>query len=236
PAVAQAAARVREKARKIAAHELEVSADDLEWTEGAFRVTGAPDRAKTIPEVAFSAWTAHDLPDGVEPGLEASAFFDPENLVFPFGAHICVVEVDTETGKTEVLKYVAVDDIGTVLNPMLAEGQVIGGVIQGIAEALYEEATYDESGNLMSSNMANYAIPAAPDVPSITASIGTVTPSTTNALGIKGVGETGTIAAPPAVLNAVVDALTPLGVTQIDRPASPETVWRAIRDAQGGAA
>ncbi|MDP9184479.1 MAG: molybdopterin-dependent oxidoreductase, partial [Actinomycetota bacterium] len=143
PAVAQAAARVREKARKIAAHELEVSADDLEWSEGAFRVKGAPDRAKTIAEVAFSAWTAHDLPDGVEPGLEGSAFFDPENLVFPFGAHICAVEVDTETGKTEVLKYVAVDDIGTVLNPMLAEGQVIGGVIQGIAEALYEEAIYD---------------------------------------------------------------------------------------------
>jgi aerobic carbon-monoxide dehydrogenase large subunit len=236
PAVAQAAARVREKARKIAAHELEVSEDDLEWTDKAFRVTGAPDRAKTIPEIAFSAWTAHNLPEGVEPGLEGSAFFDPENLVFPFGAHICAVEVDTETGKTEVLKYVAVDDIGTVLNPMLAEGQVIGGVIQGIAEALYEEATYDESGNLISSNMANYGIPGAPEVPSITASIGSVTPSTTNELGIKGVGETGTIASPPAVLNAVVDALTPLGVTQIERPASPENVWRAIRAAGGGSA
>jgi carbon-monoxide dehydrogenase large subunit len=236
PAVARAASRVREKARKIAAHELEVSEDDLGWSDGAFRVQGAPDRAKTIPEVAFSAWTAHNLPDGVEPGLEGSAFFDPENLVFPFGAHICAVEVDTETGKTEVLKYVAVDDIGTVLNPMLAEGQVIGGVIQGIAEALYEEAIYDESGNLMSSNMANYGIPGATEVPSITVGIGGVTPSTTNELGIKGVGETGTIASPPAVLNAVVDALTPLGVTQIERPASPENIWRAIRDAKGGAA
>src|SRR5439155_5971523 len=201
--------------------------------DGAFRVKGAPDRAKTIPEVAFSAWTAHDLPDGVEPGLEASAFFDPENLVFPFGAHICAVEVDTETGRTEILKYVAVDDIGTVLNPMLAEGQVIGGVIQGMAEALYEEATYDESGNLMSSNMANYGVPAATEVPAISVSLGSVTPSNTNELGIKGVGETGTIASPPAVLNAVVDALTPLGVVQIDRPASPETIWRAIRDAKG---
>ena len=236
PAVAQAAERVREKARKIAAHELEVAEDDLDWTDGAFRVKGAPDRAKTIPEVAFSAWTAHNLPDGVEPGLEGSSFFDPENLVFPFGAHICAVEVDTETGKTEVLKYVAVDDIGTVLNPMLAEGQVIGGVVQGIAEALYEEATYDESGNLMSSNMANYGIPGAPEVPSIMVGMGSVTPSTTNTLGIKGVGETGTIASPPAVLNAVVDALTPLGVTQIERPASPENIWRAIRDAKGGAA
>jgi aerobic carbon-monoxide dehydrogenase large subunit len=235
PAVARAAGRVRDKAQKIAAHELEVSEDDLEWTDGAFRVKGAPDRAKTIPEIAFSAWTAHNLPDGVEPTLEGTAIFDPENLVFPFGAHICAVEVDTETGKTEVLKYVAIDDIGTVLNPLLAEGQVIGGVVQGIAEALYEEAIYDESGNLVSSNMANYAVPAATEVPSIMVGLGSVTPSTTNELGIKGVGETGTIASPPAVLNAVVDALTPLGVTQIERPATPENVWRAIRHARAEA-
>jgi carbon-monoxide dehydrogenase large subunit len=236
PAVAMAAGRVRDKARKIAAHELEVSEDDLEWSDGAFRVKGAPDRAKTVPEVAFSAWTAHDLPDGVEPGLEGSAFFDPENLVFPYGAHICAVEVDTETGRAEVVKYVAVDDVGTVLNPMLVEGQVVGGVIQGIAEALYEEAVYDDGGGLISSNMANYAIPAATEVPSIVTG-STVTPSTTNEMGIKGVGETGTIASPPAVLNAVVDALAPLGVTQIERPATPENVWRAIRSAtEGGAA
>ncbi|MET0801244.1 MAG: xanthine dehydrogenase family protein molybdopterin-binding subunit [Actinomycetota bacterium] len=234
PAIAQAAARVREKAHKIAAHELEVPLDELEWKEGAFRLRGAPDVAKTIPETAFSAWRAHNLPHGVEPGLEASAFFDPENLVFPFGAHICAVEVDTETGKVEVLKYVAVDDIGTVLNPMLAEGQVIGGVVQGIAEALYEEAVYDDDGNLVSSTMTTYAIPGAPDVPPIAVGMGSVTPSTTNELGIKGVGETGTIASPPAVLNAVVDALNPLGVTQIERPATPENVWRAIRDARDG--
>jgi carbon-monoxide dehydrogenase large subunit len=231
PAVHRAAQRVLEKARKIAAHELEVSEDDLEWSNGAFRVKGAPDRAKTVPEIAFSAWTGHDMPEGVEPGLEATSFFDPENLVFPYGAHICAVEVDTETGYAEVIRYVAVDDVGTVINPMLVNGQVQGGVIQGIAEALYEEAVYDDQGGLITSNMSNYAIPAATEVPSIVTG-GHVTPSTTNELGIKGVGETGTIASPPAVLNAVVDALSPLGVTSIERPASPENIWRAIRDAR----
>jgi carbon-monoxide dehydrogenase large subunit len=235
PAVDQAAQKVIDKARRIAAHELEVSEDDLEWTDGAFRVAGAPDRAKTIPEVAFSAWTAHNLPEGLEPGLEESAFFDPENLVFPFGAHICAVEVDTETGVVEVVKYAAVDDVGTVINPLLVDGQVVGGVAQGIAEALYEEAIYDESGGLITSNMANYAIPAATEVPAIVTG-NHVTPSTTNELGIKGVGETGTIAAPPAVLNAVVDALSHLGITEIERPATSENVWRAIQTAKGGAA
>lgn len=235
PAVAGAARKVVEKARKIAAHELEVAEDDLEYESGTFRVRGAPDQAKTIPQIAFSAWTGHNLPDGVEPGLEESSFFDPGNLVFPFGAHICAVEVDTETGHVDVVKYVAVDDVGTVINPQLVEGQVVGGVIQGIAEALYEEAVYDDSGQLLSSSMASYAIPGAPEVPAITTG-SHVTPSTTNELGIKGVGETGTIASPPAVLNAVVDALAPLGVTEIERPASPENVWRAIQQAKGGAA
>jgi carbon-monoxide dehydrogenase large subunit len=235
PAIAMAARKVVAKARKIAAHELEVAEEDLGYEDGTFSVKGAPDQSRTIPAIAFSAWTGHDLPPGVEPGLEESAFFDPENLVFPFGAHICVVEVDTETGDTQVVKYVAVDDIGTVINPMLVEGQVVGGVIQGIAEALYEEAVYDENGQLMTSTMANYAIPAATELPSIVTG-SHVTASTTNELGIKGVGETGTIAAPPAVLNAVVDALSPLGVTQIERPATSENVWRAIRDAQGGGA
>ena len=232
PAVSRAAVKVKNKARKIAAHELEVAEDDLEWADGAFRVAGAPDRAKTIPEVAFSAWTAHNLPDGLEPGLEESSFFDPENLVFPYGAHICAVEVDTETGVVDVMKYVAVDDVGTVINPMLVDGQVVGGVMQGIAEALWEEAVYDEGGSLTTGNMTSYGIPAASEAPSI-ATGGHVTPSTTNELGIKGVGETGTIAAPPAVLNAVVDALSPLGVTQIERPATPETVWRTIQAAKG---
>jgi carbon-monoxide dehydrogenase large subunit len=231
PAVSMAAKKIVGKARKIAAHELEVSEDDLDYEAGTFSVKGAPDKAKTIAQVAFSAWTAHNLPDGVEPGMEESAFFDPSNLVFPYGAHICVAEVDTETGDARVVKYVAVDDVGTVINPLLVEGQVIGGVIQGIAEALYEEAVYDDNGQLLTSSMASYAIPAATEVPSIVTG-SHVTPSTTNELGIKGVGETGTIASPPAVLNAVVDALAPLGVTEIERPATPEKVWRAIQRAK----
>jgi carbon-monoxide dehydrogenase large subunit len=232
PAISMAAKKVVAKARKIAAHELEVSEDDLEYADGTFSVSGAPDQSRTIPAIAFSAWTSHDLPEGVEPGLEESAFFDPQNLVFPFGAHICVAEVDTETGDAHVLKYVAVDDVGTVINPMLVEGQVVGGVIQGIAEALYEEAVYDEQGQLMTSTMTNYAIPAATEMPSVITG-NHVTPSTTNDLGIKGVGETGTIASPPAVLNAVVDAISHLGVTAVERPATPEHVWQAIRDARG---
>ena len=235
PAVHRAAKKVLDKARKIAAHELEVAEDDLQYEAGSFSVKGAPENARTIPQIAFSAWTGHNLPDGLEPGLEESAFFDPGNLVFPFGAHICVVEVDTETGATEVLKYIAVDDVGPIINPQIVEGQVVGGVIQGISEALFEEAIYDDNGQLLSSSMANYAVPAASEMPAILTG-NHVTPSTTNELGIKGVGETGTIASPPAVLNAVVDALSPLGVTAIERPASPENVWRAIRQAKGGAA
>ncbi|HLA92283.1 MAG TPA: molybdopterin cofactor-binding domain-containing protein, partial [Actinomycetota bacterium] len=159
----------------------------------------------------------------------------PENLVFPFGAHICVVEVDTETGEVEVTKYVAVDDVGTIINPQIVDGQVMGGVVQGIAEALAEEAIYDERGNLITSSMTQYLVPAATEVPSMI--VGRhETPSTTNELGVKGVGETGTIASPPAVINAVVDALSHLGVTDVERPATPERVWRAIREAKGGAA
>ncbi|HZD17651.1 MAG TPA: xanthine dehydrogenase family protein molybdopterin-binding subunit [Actinomycetota bacterium] len=235
PAVHRATQKVIAKARKIAAHELEVTESDIEFEDGKFFVKGAPDVSRTIPAIAFSAWRAHDLPDGVEPGLEESAFFNPENLVFPFGAHICAVEVDTETGATEILKYVAVDDVGPVINPQIVEGQVVGGVIQGIAEALFEEAVYDDQGNLTTSSMTQYLVPAASEMPAILTG-NHVTPSTTNELGIKGVGETGTIASPPAVLNAVVDALGPLGVTEIERPASPERVWRAIRAAKGGAA
>jgi carbon-monoxide dehydrogenase large subunit len=235
PAVYRAARKIIEKARKIAAHELEVAESDVEYEGGKFFVRGAPDVSRTIPAIAFSAWTGHNLPQGLEPGLEASAFFDPENLVFPFGAHICAVEVDTETGETRVVKYVAVDDVGTIVNPQIVEGQVIGGVIQGIAEALHEEAVYDENGQLLTANMATYAVPAASEVPSIVTG-SHVTPSTTNELGIKGVGETGTIASPAAVLNAVVDALSHLGVTEIERPATSENVWRAIQRAKGGAA
>jgi aerobic carbon-monoxide dehydrogenase large subunit len=232
-AVHRAAQKIVEKARKIAAHELEVSEEDVEYEAGKFMVKGAPDRAKTIPELAFSAWTAHNLPDGVEPGLNALAIYDPQNFVFPYGAHICAVEVDTETGGIDVLRYVAVDDVGTIINPQIVDGQVVGGVIQGIAEALFEEAVYDENGQLLTSSLTNYLVPAAPDVPEVI--VGRhVTPSTTNELGVKGVGETGTIASPPAVVNAVVDALSHLGVTDMERPMTPERVWRAIRSAKGG--
>ncbi|HYN18600.1 MAG TPA: molybdopterin cofactor-binding domain-containing protein, partial [Actinomycetes bacterium] len=234
-ALYQAAEKIRVKARTIAAHELEVAEEDLEWKDGKFQVTGAPDRAKTIPELAFSAWTAHALPAEVEPGLEATAVFDPPNFTFPSGAHICVVEVDPETGSTRIDKYVAVDDCGTVINPMIVDGQVMGGVAQGIAEALYEEALYDENGTLLTGNMSTYRIPSAAELPGFTLDR-TVTPSSSNPMGVKGIGEAGTIAAPPAVLNAVADALRSVGVDFIDKPASAENVWRVVQEAQGQAA
>ncbi len=228
--------KIKEKARTIAAHELEVSEDDLEWADGSYRVKGAPEKARTIPDLAVSAWHAHDLPAGVEPHLNATAVYDPPNFTWPSGAHVCVVEVDTETGKTDIVKYVAVDDCGTVINPMIVEGQVHGGVAQGIAEALYEEAIYDESGNLVTSSMTQYLVPSAVEIPTMVLDNSQETPSTTNPLGVKGIGEAGTIAAPPAVVNAVVDAVSHLGVTDVGKPASPERVWRAIQDARGGGA
>ncbi len=228
--------KVKEKARTIAAHELEVSEDDLEWADNAYRVKGAPDKARTIPDLAVSAWHAHDLPAGTEPHLNATAVYDPPNFTWPAGAHVCVVEVDTETGRTDIVKYVAVDDCGTIINPAIVEGQVHGGVAQGVAEALYEEAIYDDTGNLLTSSMTQYLVPTAVEVPTIVSDNSQMTPSTTNPLGVKGIGEAGTIAAPPAVVNAVIDAVSHLGVTTIGKPASPERVWRAIQDAKGGTA
>jgi aerobic carbon-monoxide dehydrogenase large subunit len=233
-ALYKAAEKIRAKARTIAAHELEVAEEDLEWKDGKFQVAGAPEKAKTIPEVAFSAWTAHALPADVEPGLFASAVYDPPNFTFPAGAHICVVEVDPDTGRVEIVKYVAVDDCGNIINPMIVDGQVHGGVAQGIAEAMYEEARYDENGTLLTGNMSTYRVPSAAELPSFTLDR-TVTPSPTNPMGVKGIGEAGTIASPPAVLNAVADALRPLGVEFIDLPASAERVWRAIQAAKGEA-
>jgi aerobic carbon-monoxide dehydrogenase large subunit len=226
--------KIKAKARTIAAHELEVAEDDLEYTDDAWRVKGAPDKARTIPEIALSAWHAHSLPEGVEPNLDATAVYDPPNFTWPGGAHICVVEVDTETGMTDIVKYVAVDDCGTIINPMIVEGQVHGGVAQGVAEALYEEAIYDEAGNLTTSSMTQYLVPSAAEVPSMIVDQSHETPSTTNPLGVKGIGEAGTIASPPAVINAIVDALSHLGVTEVGKPASPERVWRAIQDAKNG--
>ncbi len=232
-AVHHACGRVREKAKRIAAHLLEVSPDDLEFEAGAFSVKGVPDRVKTIQETAFAAWTAHSLPEGEEPGLEAGYVYDPPNFTFPFGSHICVAEVDPETGRVKIERYVAVDDCGTVINPQIVDGQVHGGVAQGIAAALYEEALYTEDGTLETSSMLNYCVPSAAELPSFELDR-TVTPSTSNPMGVKGIGEAGTIAAAPAVINAIIDALSPLGVTHIEMPATPERVWRAIQDAKGG--
>lgn len=228
-----AADKVRDKAQKIAAHELEVAEEDIEWVDGKFQVKGAPDKSKTIPQIALSAWTAHNLPEGMEPGLDETYIFDPPNFTFPAGAHLCAIEIDTETGLSEIVKYVGVDDCGTIINPMIVEGQVHGGVAQGIAEAMYEEAVYDDSGALLTSHMGYYRIPSAAELPSFETA-NTVTPSSTNRLGVKGVGEAGTIASPPAVVNATIDALTPFGVTHIDMPVTPERIFNAIQQAKGG--
>jgi aerobic carbon-monoxide dehydrogenase large subunit len=229
-ALFKAGEKVLAKARTIAAHELECSEDDLEFAGGNFTVKGT-DKSANIKALGFSAWSAHNLPDGMEPGLTATALYDPPNFSWPNGAHCCVVEVDTETGSVKILRFVAVDDCGVRINPNIIEGQLHGGIAQGIAEALFEEATYDEEGNLQQGTMTTYMVPGAPELP--TFELGhTVTPSPTNPLGVKGVGEAGTIAAPPAVINAIVDALSHLGVTNVERPATPERVWNAIQGAR----
>ena len=232
-AIDMACDRIIDKARKIAAHQLECAEEDLDWGQGTFGVRGTPESSMPLAAVAFGAFTAHNLPDGMEPNLEAHVHYDPPNFSWPFGTHICVVEVDTETGGVDVLKYVAVDDCGVQINPLIVNGQVHGGVVQGIAQALFEEAVYDEDGNLKTGTLTEYLVPAASDVPPITTDH-TVTPSPTNALGVKGIGEAGTIGAAPAVINAVVDALSGLGVTDVPMPASPHNVWQAIQAATGG--
>jgi carbon-monoxide dehydrogenase large subunit len=220
--------KVIAKARQIVAHQLEVSEDDLELENGTFSVKGSPDRSMTIQAAAFAAHSAHNLPDGMEPGLEATAVFDPPNFSWPAGAHAAVVEVDTETGDTRLLRYVAVDDVGNPVNPQIIDGQVHGGVTQGIAAALFEEGAYDEEGNLLTTTMATYLVPSAAELPSFETD--RTETAADNPLGVKGVGETGTIAAAPAVINAVVDALSHLGVTDMPLPATPERVWRAIEE------
>ena len=230
-AVVNACDKVRQKARVIAAAMLEVSPDDLEWDAGRWAVRGDPDQGKSIGEIAFAAFAAHDLPEGVEPSLDSDATYDPDNFSFPHGTHLCAAEVDTETGQVRIRSYVAVDDVGVVVNPLIVEGQVHGGIAQGIAQALYEEAAYDSSGNLITASLADYLIPSAADLPSFTTAR-TTTPSTLNPLGVKGVGEAGTIASTPAVVNAIVDALRPFGVSDVPMPCTPERVWRAIQEAR----
>jgi carbon-monoxide dehydrogenase large subunit len=233
-AIYAACEKVIAKARAIAAHQMEAAEEDLEFTDGEFRVRGTPSSALPIQAIAFGAFTAHNLPDGVEPNLTAEASYDPSNFTFPFGVHIAVVEVDEETGDVDLVRYVAVDDCGNQINPLIVEGQVHGGIVQGAAQALWEEATYDEQGQLRTPTLADYLVPSAAEVPSLELAH-TVTPSPSNAMGVKGVGEAGTIAAAPAVINAVVDALAPLGVTSMEMPASPERVWQTIRAARTGA-
>ncbi|WBB61455.1 xanthine dehydrogenase family protein molybdopterin-binding subunit [Streptomyces sp. WMMC500] len=230
-AVHEAAVKVVRKARRVAAHLMEASEEDLEFTAGTFAVRGSPEAAKTIQEVAFATFTGHDLPDGMEPTINAGHVVDPDNFSYPHGTHLCAVEVDTETGAVRIRSYVAVDDVGRVVNPLIVEGQVHGGLAQGIAQALYEEAVYDDDGNLVSGTLADYHVPAAPDLPEFVTDR-TETPATSNPLGVKGVGEAGTIAATPAVVGAVVDALRALGVTDVRMPCTPERVWRAIQAAQ----
>jgi carbon-monoxide dehydrogenase large subunit len=222
--------RIKEKGTKIAAHMLEASAEDIEFADGRFSVRGSPESSVTIQDVALAANTGWSLPEGVEPGLEASAFFDPSNFVYPFGTHIAVVEVDPDTGEIELQRYAAVDDCGPQINPMIVEGQIHGGIVQGIGQALWEGAAYDDDGNLVTGTMMDYALPRAEFFPKFELDH-TVTPTKVNPLGVKGIGETGTIASTPTVYNAVMNALEPLGVKKVDMPLTPERVWRAIRDA-----
>ena len=231
-AVALGCDKIIAKARAIAAHQMEVAEGDLEFANGAFSVKGTPEKAMPLAGVAFAAFQAHNLPDGMEPNLTAETSYDPPNFTFPFGTHVCVVEVDEETGQIDLLNYVAVDDCGNQVNPLIVEGQVHGGIVQGLAQALFEEAVYDEQGNLLTSTLADYLVPSAAEMPSFTLD-STVTPSPSNPLGVKGVGEAGTIAAAQAAINAVVDALRPLGVTDMRMPASPQRVWATIQEAKG---
>jgi len=224
---AMAARKIRDKARKIAAHLLEANEDDLEWERGKFFVKGSPDRAKTIQEIAFAAYTNH--PQGLEAGLEAVSYYDPPNLTFPFGSYICVVDIDKGTGEVKIRRFVAIDDCGNIINPMIVEGQIHGGLTMGLAPALYEEITYDEDGNIQGGSFMDYLLPTAMETPRWELG-NTVTPSPHHPLGAKGVGESATVGAPAAIANAVVDALWHLGVRHIDIPITPWKVWKALRD------
>ena len=226
--------KVVEKATGIAAHMLEANPEDLEFSDGVFSVKGSPGSEVPLAGVAFGAFTAHDLPDGVEPNLEAQVSYDPVNFTFPFGSHIAVVEVDEATGEVRLVDYASVDDCGNQINPLIVEGQIHGGIVQGIGQALWEEAVYDEEGQLRSASLADYLVPSAAECIDMKLD-STVTPTPFNPMGVKGVGEAGTIASTPAVINAVVDALRPLGVTDVVMPASPMNVRRAIEAAEGGA-
>ena len=230
-AISKAVGKVVDKGKKLAAHLLEAAEEDVVYEHGSFHVKGSPDKAKAFGEVAFASY-GMSLPPGMEQGLEAVAYFDPPNLVWPFGAHIAVVEIDAETGTVELQKYVAVDDCGNIINPMIVDGQIHGGVAQAIAQALYEEVVYDdETGQLKTGTLLDYNIPGIGEIPAMSLDH-TVTPSPTNDLGVKGIGEAGTIAASAAVINAICDALSPLGIKHVDMPASPDRLWKQMKEAR----
>lgn len=228
-AVSIATDRVVDKAKKIAAHELEAAEKDIELDDGVFQVKGVPGQQRTFQEIAKSANMGWDLPDGMEPALEAQSFFDPENFVYPFGTHICVVEVDKETGMIDLKRYIAVDDVGRIINPTIVEGQVHGGLAQGIGQALWEGTVYGENGQLLTGTFMDYTMPQAKFFPEFETAY-TETPSPVNPLGAKGVGETGATAAPPAVVNAVMDALKSYGIKDLEMPLTPEKVWRSLNN------
>jgi carbon-monoxide dehydrogenase large subunit len=227
-AVYLAAQDLKEKMRKIAAHLLESSPEEIEFGAGKLTMKADSARSMKFTDVVTVAYNAVKLPPGMEPGLDTTRFFEPSNFTFPFGTHVCVVEIDEETGEPKLTKYVAVDDCGNVINPLLVEGQVHGGLVQGIAQALHEEIVYDENGQLLTGSLMDYAIPRAHDFPEFELDR-TVTPSPVNPLGVKGVGEAGTIGSTPAVVNAIVDALAEFGVTHIDMPVRSEKVWKILK-------
>jgi len=226
-AAAIASRKLRAKAKKIAAYLLEVSEEDLEWEPGKFFVKGAPEKVKTIQELVFAAYTNH--PPGMEAGFEATHYYDPPNLTFPSGAYICVVDIDKETGEVKVRRFVAIDDCGNIINPMIVQGQVHGGLTQGLAPALYEELIYDEEGNILNGTLMDYLVPTAVESPNWETGH-TITPSPHHPLGAKGVGESPTVGAPPAIVNAVVDALSHLGVTHLEIPITPPKLWKVLKD------
>ena len=228
-AIAKACTKVVDKGKKVAAHLLEAAEEDIEFHNGKFTVKGSPDKSKAMGEVAFASYG--QLPSGMEQGLEAVAYYEPPNFVWPFGAHVCEVEIDADTGAVKILKYAAVDDCGNVINPMIVDGQLHGGIAQSIGQALYEEMVYDDDGQLRSATFLDYSMPSANEIPDIQLER-QVTPSPTNELGVKGIGEAGTIAATAAIINAVCDALSPLGIKHIDMPASPDRVWKHIKEAR----
>jgi len=230
-AISKAVGKVIDKGKKLAAHMLEAAEEDVVYEHGAFHVKGSPDKSKAFGEVAFASY-GMNLPEGMEQGLEAVAYFDPPNLVWPFGTHIAVVEVDAETGSAKLEKYIAVDDCGNIINPMIVDGQIHGGIVQGVAQALYEEVVYDdETGQLKTGTLLDYMLPSANEIPPLSLDH-TITPSPTNDLGVKGIGEAGTIAASAAVINAVCDALSPLGIKHVDMPASPDRLWKMMKEAR----